>query len=83
MNAYTYYYTLNDKEIQKSQEPIQAVGLMAQEIEKIIPQAVSKTTSGNYFVNYNMITPVLVEALKEQQVLIEKLQQRIDALEAR
>ena len=35
MNAYTYHYTLNDKEIQKSQQPIQAVGLMAQELSLI------------------------------------------------
>lgn len=83
MNAYSYEYKLSEKELEKGQVPIQAVGLMAQEIEKIVPEAVNKTTSGEYFINYNMVTSILVEALKEQQELINKLEARITALEDR
>lgn len=83
MNAYSYEYKLSAKELEKGQVPIAAVGLMAQEIEKIVPEAVNVTTSGEYFVNYNMVTPVLVEAIKEQQELIRKLEARITALENR
>ena len=74
MNAYSYEYILTEEEKAKSNIPINAVGLMAQEIEKIIPEAVNRTTNGDYFLNYSMITPVLAEALKEQQNLIESLQ---------
>ncbi|UPZ18091.1 tail fiber domain-containing protein [Flavobacterium humidisoli] len=43
------------------------LGVIAQDIEKILPEAVSKNDKGFYTVNYTMLIPVLVEAVKEQQ----------------
>lgn len=82
MNAYSYDYKLNAKEVEKKQQPLSSIGLIAQEIKSIVPQAVSESASGQHFVNYSMIIPVLVTAIKEQQVLIEDMQARLDALEA-
>jgi len=41
------------------------VGLLAQEIEKIMPEAVHTDEKGLLVVSYNKIIPLLVEALKE------------------
>ncbi|MBF9140237.1 tail fiber domain-containing protein [Hymenobacter properus] len=49
------------------------VGLLAQEVEKIYPELVSTDKDGYKAVNYAQLTPVLIEALKEQQEQIEAL----------
>lgn len=50
------------------------VGLIAQEVEKIYPQLVSTDEDGYKSVAYNKLTPILLEAIKEQQVMIQSLQ---------
>ncbi|WP_370899222.1 tail fiber domain-containing protein [Chryseobacterium gossypii] len=52
------------------------VGFIAQEMEKIVPEAVETPTSKDeyYGMNYNQIIPVLTKAIQEQQALIEKQQ---------
>lgn len=47
------------------------LGFIAQEVEKILPEAIAKDGQGNYAVNYNMIIPVLTEAVKELNAKIE------------
>lgn len=73
LNAYRYQYKETARELEKKNLQSKVIGLMAQELEKIIPEAVNKTSDGEYFVNYNMVTPLLVEAIKEQQQIIEKM----------
>jgi hypothetical protein len=53
-------------------------GLIAQEVEKILPSLVH--TSTNKTVSYIEIIPILVEAIKEQQNQIEEQQKQIDKL---
>ncbi len=57
------------------------IGLVAQEVELIFPELVKTTNRGYKAVNYNKLTVVLLEALKEQQIIIENLEKRIQALE--
>jgi len=59
------------------------VGLLAQEVEKIYPELVSTDAEGYKAVNYAQLTPVLIEALKEQQQQIEALKARAATAEAR
>ena len=60
------------------------LGLVAQDVEKSIPEAVSSIQSAEgetlKTVNYTSIIPVLVEAIKEQQEMIDKLQEEINRL---
>ncbi len=49
------------------------LGFIAQEIEQVIPEAVTKDERGVYTVAYASVTPLLVEAIKEQQKTIEQL----------
>jgi hypothetical protein len=71
------------------------VGVIAQEIEKVLPEAVitapfngaykqRKGEDPNFLtVKYDRIVPLLIEAIKEQQQTISSLQERIDKLESK
>ena len=50
------------------------IGFIAQDIEKIFPQFVATDKEGYKSVDYSRLTPVLVEAIKDQQKMIEELQ---------
>jgi hypothetical protein len=49
------------------------VGVIAQEIEKVLPEVVTTRDSGYKAVKYEKIVPLLIEAIKEQQKQIEEL----------
>ena len=58
------------------------IGFIAQETEKVLPEVVGKPADekGFYSMQYAPITALLVEAVKEQQLTIEKQQAQIDEL---
>lgn len=49
------------------------LGVIAQELLPIIPEAVSKDQHGNYSVSYGNMVGLLIEAIKEQQKQIDEL----------
>jgi hypothetical protein len=57
------------------------LGLIAQEVKEVFPELVMQDNEGYYSVDYVKLTPVLIEAIKEQQKQIETLSKRIDELE--
>ena len=62
------------------------IGFIAQELEKVVPELVSKWKLNDdcqdaRAVDYQRVVPVLVEAMKEQQKQIEDLKNRVKALE--
>jgi hypothetical protein len=53
-------------------------GFLAQEVKEVFPEVVSLDSTSNYYsVNYVKLIPVLIEAIKEQQVQIEDLKKQI------
>jgi hypothetical protein len=54
------------------------IGVIAQEIEKILPDAVQTRESGMKAVKYEKVIPLLIEAVKEQQKQIEELKQLLN-----
>jgi len=60
---------------------IKEVGVIAQEIQRTIPEVVSKDNNDYLSVNYNGIVGVLIEAIKEQDELIQNLYTRVQDLE--
>lgn len=79
INGYSYDFKQFPDEIAKGQAPIHSVGIIAQEVEKVLPEAVSNT-NGDYMVNYNAFVPLFIEAIKEQQTLIEEQRKLIDEM---
>jgi hypothetical protein len=71
---------------EKNELPLQGkeqLGLIAQEVEVVLPQLVSENDEGLKGIAYDKITVVLIEAIKEQQAQIETLEQRIIELEGK
>jgi len=50
------------------------IGFIAQEVDTVLPEVVHQSDSGIYSLSYSRIVPVLVEAIKEQQQLIDDLE---------
>ena len=60
--------------MKKDENKKQKIGLLAQDIEKVFPELVSES-NGIKSVNYQGLVPVLINALKEQNVLMKEQQQ--------
>lgn len=62
-----------------------SAGFIAQDIEKALPEVVSKDSQGFLAVNYDAVIPVLTEALKEQYAYfknkIDSLTNKVDQLQ--
>jgi len=61
------------------------IGLIAQEVLEIYPDAVEKPSTDKdfYGLNYGALVAPLIEAIKEQQTIINNLKARIETLEAK
>ena len=65
----------------KSKQGKRDIGLIAQEVERVLPSAVTKNEDGYLAVNYSKLIPVLLEVVKSQEKRIESLEKRIESLE--
>lgn len=68
---------------------VEDVGVIAQEVEQVFPALVHQEgvvdgQTGNQYksVNYAKLTSVLLQAIKEQQDVIEHMEERLQRLEA-
>jgi hypothetical protein len=68
LNGYAYQWKSDDSH---------QYGVIAQEVEKILPYAVSTGNDGIKGVSYNQIIPVLIEAIKVQNKRIVELESKI------
>jgi hypothetical protein len=60
-----------------------SAGVIAQEVEQVLPHAVHTDADGIKSVEYDQIIAPLIEAIKEQQVEIDALKKQVEALKAR
>ena len=56
------------------------IGVIAQEIEGVLPELVTTRVDGYKAVKYEKIVALLIEGIKDQQKLIENQQKQIDSL---
>jgi len=61
----------------------QDIGIIAQEVEKVLPEIVEDRGNGYKAVKYDKLTVLLIQAVNEQQKLIEDLTTKINWLENR
>jgi hypothetical protein len=78
-----YYFTENEvaKSLGYKNDKMQ-IGLSAQEVQAVLPEAVVPAPIDDMYltVKYEKLVPLLIEAIKEQQILIDQLQERVDNL---
>ena len=57
------------------------IGFLAQDVYEVLPEVVHYDDSADiYAIDYSKVVPVLVEAIKEQQLIIENLQIELTAM---
>ncbi|MES2649624.1 MAG: tail fiber domain-containing protein [Bacteroidota bacterium] len=71
LNGYEYYWK---PELQK--DSAMQIGLIAQNVEKVLPQLVVTDKEGSKSVAYQNMVPVLIEAIKELQQQVEILKRQ-------
>jgi hypothetical protein len=59
-----------------------STGVIAQEVQEVLPRVVHETNDGTLSVSYGNMVGVLIEAIKEQQRQIEELRAEIASLRA-
>ena len=74
LNGYEFDWIVN-QEIHPNEG--HDVGVIAQEVEKVIPEIVETRESGYKAVKYEKMVPLLIEAIKEQQKQIDELKEEI------
>jgi len=57
------------------------VGVIAQQVEKVLPEVVSEDKNSYLSVDYSKIVPLLIEAINEQNSIIKDLEDRLSKLE--
>jgi hypothetical protein len=57
------------------------IGLIPQEVEKVLPEVVAPDSFGTKAVDYGQMVPVLIEAVKELNQENQRLKARVEALE--
>ena len=72
INGVEYYMRADEFPSKHFDNKLQ-VGLLAQEVEKILPQAVQTGADGYKGIDYARLVPLLVEGIKEQQKQINEL----------
>jgi hypothetical protein len=77
-----FYYEPNEIAQRLGYEKKLEIGLSAQEVESILPEIIKQAPADVRYktLNYAKLTPLLVEAIKEQQSQIESQQQQINKL---
>ncbi|MEW5874529.1 MAG: tail fiber domain-containing protein [Candidatus Zixiibacteriota bacterium] len=55
------------------------IGLIAQEVEQAVPQAVHEMADGYLAVDYARLVPLLIESIKAQQLQIDELRRRLES----
>ncbi|SVE44605.1 uncharacterized protein METZ01_LOCUS497459, partial [marine metagenome] len=72
-------YTFTWNELQDSYIG-EDVGVVAQEVNEVLPEVVTERDDGYLAVKYEKMIPLLIEAMKEQQDQIDDLKQQIEEL---
>jgi hypothetical protein len=73
LNGYTYVRTDDETNTRRA-------GVIAQEVQKVLPEVVSANPDGTLNVAYSNMIALLIEGMKEQQATIERLQSEINEL---
>ena len=49
------------------------IGVIAQEIQEVLPEVVTRRENGYFAVKYEKIVALLIECIKDQQIQIDEL----------
>lgn len=79
-NSLNKVLQLRGVEYDRTDYEIHQIGMIAQEVEQVMPDLVQEDSEGTKVLHYQNLTAVLVEAIKEQQEQINTLKQTVQEL---
>ena len=81
MSLNGFYYEANEVAQQLGYEPVREVGLSAQDVQAVLPEVIAPAPIDPQYLtlDYARLVPLLVEAIKEQQILIDALSAKVNA----
>lgn len=83
-NIQAYEYTYKTGEFPQNNLPEgKQTGVMAQDLEKVLPMAVKEDAEGMKYVNYASLAPLLIEAVKELSEKVDQQSEEIKVLKAK
>ncbi|MEN8156910.1 MAG: tail fiber domain-containing protein, partial [Bacteroidota bacterium] len=82
LRGVTYRWDTDNPDAGTSDESTQ-IGVIAQEVEAVFPELVTENPDGYKGVSYGKLSAVLIEAIKEQQSMIDQQQKVIEELQTR
>ena len=62
----------------ETKDPSTQVGVIAQDVQKVMPELVKEGNNGYLSVSYTSMVGLLVEAIKKQQETIEKMEKALN-----
>jgi len=80
LRGVSFTWKKNSEELAKGDKETSSIGVIAQELEQVFPELVTTNEQGRKFVDYKGLTPILIEAVKEQQLEIEDKNEKIEWL---
>ena len=70
--------TFNWNELATTKDPsLREAGIIAQEVKEVLPEVVTERDNGYLAVDYEKIVPLLIEAIKELNVKVQDLEQKL------
>jgi len=80
LNGVSYYWRTDEFPDMNFSEKKQ-IGLISQDVEKIVPEIVSTSSDGYKSISYEKISAILIEAVKELKEQNRLLQKKVESLE--
>lgn len=80
LNGVTYNWNELAHEVEHKDTTVREVGVIAQEINEVLPEVINVRDNGYMAVRYEKIVPLLIEAIKEQQTQIDELRAMVQKL---
>ena len=80
MSLKGFYYEANETAQALGYKPVREVGLSAQDVQAVLPEVIAPAPVDPQYLtmDYARLVPLLVEALKEQQILIDALSAKVN-----
>ena len=73
-------YEFKDRGIDEGRKSNRDVGFLAQELQDVLPEAVTTTEDGEMLVNYMAVIPLLTNAIQELNIRIEELEAELNSV---
>jgi len=80
MSLKGFYYEANETAQALGYKPVREVGLSAQDVQAVLPEVIAPAPVDPQYLtlDYARLVPLLVEAIKEQQILINALSAKVN-----